>query len=74
VVPQSKFDLHHCGQKQPGITIAPAPRERVMFGMMQNGVMNGPMTWGMGVGMGLFVVVLVLGVIVLGKYIFSRSR
>jgi len=45
-----------------------------MFGMMQNGVMSGPMTWGMGVGMGLAVIVLVLGAIALGKYIFSRPR
>ena len=39
-----------------------------MFGMMRDGVMTGPMTW----GMGLVTVVLVLGAIALAKYIFAR--
>ena len=43
-----------------------------MFGMMRDGVMNGPMTWGMGIGMALVVVVLVLGVVALAKYIITR--
>lgn len=33
--------------------------EAAMFGMMRDGIMTGPMTWGMGLGMGLVAVVLV---------------
>ena len=36
-----------------------------MFGMMRDGIMTGPMTWGMGLGMGLVAVVLVLGAVTL---------
>lgn len=43
-----------------------------MFGMMRDGIMTGPMTWGMGFTMVLVVVVLVLGAVALGKYIASR--
>lgn len=41
--------------------------EVAMFGMMRDGVMNGPMTWGMGIGMGLVVIVLALGAAALVK-------
>ena len=43
-----------------------------MFGMMQNGIMNGSMTWGMGIGVALVVVVLALGAVALAKYILTR--
>jgi hypothetical protein len=43
--------------------------EAAMFGMMRDGIMIGPMTWGMGLGMGLVAVVLVLGAIALLKYL-----
>jgi hypothetical protein len=46
--------------------------EVTMFGLMRDGVMTGPMIWGMGVGMSLVVVVLVLGAIALIKYIVAR--
>jgi hypothetical protein len=46
--------------------------EAGMFGMMRDGVMTGPMTWGMGLSMALVVVVLVLGSVALVKYIRSR--
>jgi hypothetical protein len=46
--------------------------EKAMFTMMRDGVMSGPMTWGMGIGMSLVVLVLVLGAIALFKYIVSR--
>lgn len=44
-----------------------------MFGMMQNGAMSGPMSWGMGIGMGLAVIVLALGAVALVKYIVRRG-
>ena len=43
-----------------------------MFGMMRDGIMTGPMTWGMGLGMGLVAVVLVLGAVALTKYLVAR--
>ena len=44
-----------------------------MFGMMRDGIMTGPMTWGMGLGMGLVAVVLVLGAVTLIKYLVARQ-
>jgi hypothetical protein len=46
--------------------------EMAMFGMMGDGVMTGPMTWGMGIGMSLVFVVLVLGAVALIKYVAAR--
>jgi len=43
-----------------------------MFGMMRDGVMNGPMTWGMGIGMGFVAILLALGAVALIKYITTR--
>lgn len=43
-----------------------------MWNMMNDGVMNGPMGWGMGIIATLVVVVLVLGAVALAKYVFSR--
>jgi len=43
-----------------------------MFGMMRDGIMTGPMTWGMGLSMGLVAVVLVLGAVALLKYLRRR--
>jgi len=43
-----------------------------MWNMMNDGMMNGAMHWGMGIIGTLVVVVLVLSAIALVKYIFTR--
>lgn len=48
--------------------------EAAMFGMMRDGIMTGPMTWGMGLGMGLVAVVLVLGAVALNIWSPVRGR
>ena len=43
-----------------------------MWNLMNNGMMNGAMGWGMGIIGTLVVVVLVLSAMALAKYIFTR--
>ena len=43
-----------------------------MWNMMNDGMMNGAMNWGMGTIGTLVVVVLVLGAVALAKYVFTR--
>jgi hypothetical protein len=43
-----------------------------MWNMMNDGMINGTMNWGMGIMGILVVVVLVLGAMALAKYVFPR--
>jgi hypothetical protein len=43
-----------------------------MWNVMNGGMMNGTMNWGMGIIGTLVVIVLVLGAAALAKYVFTR--
>mgnify|MGYP001141244376 CR=1 FL=1 len=42
--------------------------------MMANGMMHGPMMWGMGIGWILILILAVLGIAALVKYLISKQK
>lgn len=42
--------------------------------MMQDGMMGGPMIWGMGIGWVLILILVILGIAALIKYLFQKPK